>query len=221
MQHFKGWVIETSQPVFNPRKATLMDFRVAQQPQTTFVYVMPFSTTRALVEYTIFSEEVLEDEKYENALQNYISKYIGECRIIEKEFGVIPMTNYRFPVSQGSIINIGTAGGQTKASSGYTFQFIQKQTKQIVDNLLRTGSPLPIANASSGRFGLYDSTLLNILYHDKVPGDYIFTQLFKHNKATEILRFLDNETSLWDEWRIIKVLPKLAFTKAAFSHLLP
>ena len=31
---------------------------------------------------------------------------------------------------------IGTAGGQTKASSGYTFQFIQKQSQQIVDYLI-------------------------------------------------------------------------------------
>ncbi|MEI9946722.1 MAG: lycopene cyclase family protein [Chitinophagaceae bacterium] len=53
LQHFKGWMIETKEPVFKVDEATLMDFRVSQQHGTTFVYVMPFSETKALVEYNL------------------------------------------------------------------------------------------------------------------------------------------------------------------------
>ncbi|MEP7258825.1 MAG: lycopene cyclase family protein, partial [Flavitalea sp.] len=55
LQHFKGWIIETSIPRFDPSQATLMDFRISQDAGTAFVYVMPFSPTKALVEYTLFS----------------------------------------------------------------------------------------------------------------------------------------------------------------------
>ena len=62
LQHFKGWVIETGKPFFNPAEATMMDFRVHQQHGTTFAYVLPFSTTSALVEYTLFTKELLQPE---------------------------------------------------------------------------------------------------------------------------------------------------------------
>ncbi len=50
MQHFKGWVIETPSPGFDPGKASLMDFRVHQDEGTTFAYVLPFDERSALVE---------------------------------------------------------------------------------------------------------------------------------------------------------------------------
>ena len=43
LQHFKGWIIETQQPVFDVQEATLMDFRISQERGTAFVYVMPFT----------------------------------------------------------------------------------------------------------------------------------------------------------------------------------
>jgi lycopene beta-cyclase len=62
LQHFKGWVIETAKPAFDPSQAIFMDFRVSQQNGTTFIYLMPTSSTTALVEYTLFTEKVLPQE---------------------------------------------------------------------------------------------------------------------------------------------------------------
>src|SRR6185295_19576215 len=108
-----------------------------QHHGTTFVYVMPFSTTQALVEYTLFTDRLLEQAEYDEGLKEYISRFLNvqHYDIAGEEFGVIPMTNYVYPASNGCIINIGTAGGQTKASSGYTFRFIQKQAEQITEAL--------------------------------------------------------------------------------------
>src|SRR5688572_24809402 len=135
LQHFKGWVIRTTKNVFDADQAVLMDFRVEQSHGTTFVYVMPFSPTEALIEYTLFTHDLLEFSQYDQALREYIKRFVGDINytITEEEFGIIPMTNYRFAAHNHNIINIGTAGGQTKASSGYTFRFIQKHSAAIVD----------------------------------------------------------------------------------------
>ncbi|MGZ8559012.1 MAG: lycopene cyclase family protein, partial [Chitinophagaceae bacterium] len=183
IQHFKGWVIETKQSSFNKDKAILMDFRISQHFGTAFVYTLPFSESKALVEYTLFTEDLLQLEQYDQQLATYINKYWGikDYTITEEEFGIIPMTNEKFDFYRDGVFHIGTAGGQTKASSGYTFQFIQKQTQRIVDCLV-AGEPLISIPASPKRFRFYDNTLLYILYHKKLSGKRVFTDLFKKNK---------------------------------------
>lgn len=220
LQHFRGWVIETEKPVFDPGVATLMDFRVGQQEGTTFVYTMPFTPTKALVEYTLFSESVLDKSGYEEGLKDYINRLLqpGSYKILEEEGGVIPMTNHQFKTVDGRVINIGTAGGQTKASSGYTFRFIQKHSARIVNSLIKKNNPFIALPAGKKRFRFYDSTLLYILQHNQLPGEDIFTRLFKKNKPQQVLRFLDNESSIVDELKIISSLPTLPFLKAAIKQ---
>jgi lycopene beta-cyclase len=218
LQHFKGWVIETGKPVFDPSKATLMDFRVDQQHGTGFVYVLPLSERSALVEYTLFTPTLLEDQQYDEMLNGYINNYIkaGSFRISEHEFGIIPMTNRFFPFYKNGVYQIGTAGGQTKASTGYTFRFIQKQSDEIVEALIN-GRSLSSIPRTPSRFRFYDNTLLHILYHNKLPGKKIFSSLFQRNDVKRVLRFLDNESSAADEWKIISSLPAWPFMKAAVA----
>jgi len=219
LQHFKGWVIKTPQSVFNPREATLMDFRTNQHNGTSFVYIMPFSSNMALVEYTLFTSALLYPNQYDEGLRQYIKDYVfkGPYKIDEEEFGTIPMTNHHFPARKNNIINIGTAGGQTKASSGYTFQFIQKHSASIVSLLAKTGKPFDEKADVSKRFHFYDTILLNILQRKSYPGKDIFVELFKKNKPQAVLRFLDNESSLKSELKIISSLPKWPFLKAAIN----
>jgi lycopene beta-cyclase len=221
LQHFRGFFIQSQAPAFDPAAATLMDFRVPQEHGTTFVYVMPFSDTEALIEYTVFSPALLDESDYDKALQAYISDVlrVADFRVIEKEFGVIPMTNRLFPTRLNNIVYLGTAGGQTKPSSGYTFQFIQKHSGRLVQAMEATGKPLPGNNPAQKRFRLYDSTLLNILSNNKMQGKEIFTDLFRNNKMTDVLQFLDNETSLNQELRLVTVLPTRLFLRAAIQQL--
>lgn len=221
LQHFKGWVIETGTPVFNREVATLMDFRVPQKSGTSFVYIMPFSETRALVEYTLFTEELIPVSQYEEALKTYIDKYLqpGNYGVIAEETGVIPMTNHRFQAVQGNIINIGTAGGQTKGSSGYTFHFIQKHSARITASLVKKNNPFISLPTGPARFRFYDSVLLRILKQKTYPGNKIFTTLFRKNETAKVLRFLDNESSWSDEIKLISSLPTLPFLKAAIKHI--
>jgi len=221
LQHFKGWVIETSQAAFDPDKAVFMDFRVEQKDATTFAYLLPISSTKALVEYTLFSKDLLPDEAYETELDRYLNDIlqVKDYRIIEKEFGVISMTNRTFLFREDiDLYNIGTAGGQTKASSGYTFQFIQKQAAIIVDHLVKNRDLSKIPR-TPGRFHFYDKVLLDVLYNKRVTGKDIFTSLFRKNKPQQVLKFLDNESSITEELKIISTLPTFPFLKAAFKQI--
>lgn len=220
LQHFEGIYIKTASSAFNPKKAMLMDFDTPQIDGTTFFYVLPFSETEALIEYTLFSPSLLNRKEYQSALKNYIAKKldIQDYEVVHSENGVIPMTNYKFPISESNIINIGTAGGMTKGSSGYTFQYIQKHSVALVDALSDGGS-LEKASILSKRHQFYDSVLLNILHNKTIPGDQIFMTLFKYNNAGKVFKFLDNETSLVEELNIISSLPTLPFSRAAIKQL--
>ena len=220
LQHFKGWVIETPGPAFDPGRATFMDFRVDQQRGTTFVYVLPFSKTKALVEYTLFTDNILANDEYEMELATYIRNFlkIDDYKIEEKEFGIIPMTNRKFKIFTDYMYYIGTAGGQTKASTGYTFQFIQKQSEQILDCLI-SKKQLSGIQPNAPRFFFYDKVLLDVLYNHRASGKKVFTTMFRKNKPQQILKFLDNESSLVEEIKIISTLPTLPFLKAAKNQL--
>jgi lycopene beta-cyclase len=219
LQHFKGWIIETPENFFDKSHATLMDFRVAQEHGTSFVYVLPLSSTRALIEYTLFSENLLPAGDYHSALKNYIHQFLAlrNYKIIEEEFGIIPMTNANFSFFKNGMYHIGTAGGQTKASTGYTFKFIQKQSDEIVQQLI-SKRKLSANTQIRKRFLFYDSTLLHILSRKLLEGKTIFSILFKRNQAQTIFKFLDNETSVKEEIKLLNTLPKKIFIKAGFKE---
>ena len=220
LQHFKGRLIETREPFFDRGRATLMDFRVDQSEGTTFVYVLPFSERQALVEYTLFTENLLRPEAYDAALDDYTGRFlkIRDYKIVEEEFGVIPMTNHRFPLRQHQMVYLGTAGGRTKGSSGYTFRNIQKHSAALVESLRRRGHPFDVPPPPR-RFHFYDAVLLEILQKRSLEGAAVFTDLFRRNDPRKVLRFLDNESTFAEELGIIRTLPTLPFARAALRQL--
>jgi lycopene beta-cyclase len=216
-QHFRGWLIQTQADSFNPAVATLMDFRTSQEDGTAFFYVLPLSARRALVEYTLFTRDLLESEKYSINLKKYISEHItsDSYEIEEEENGVIPMTNYPFRTHDGNVINIGTAGGHTKASTGYTYQFIQKATSSIVRSLAENEQLRTTTSSFQGRFNWYDSILLSVLNDGHLQGMNVFSEIFRKGSVSSILRFLDNESNLFEELMIMGRLPLRTFAAAA------
>jgi lycopene beta-cyclase len=218
-QHFTGWFIQTAQPVFDPGLATLMDFTVEQNGGTSFMYVLPLSSRTALVEYTVFSENLLEAEVYERILKEHISSRLQakEYVITHAENGKIPMTSMPFPMHKDRVINIGVAGGDIKPSSGYAFQFIQKRTEAIVASLQATGKPY--TKKTAAKFRLYDNILLRVLQKKLMPGDALFAGIFQKNSPERILCFLDNESSLLQDLSIMRSVPSRVFLPAAFHEL--
>jgi len=219
LQHFKGWFIESATDQFNMDQAILMDFRVHQRYGTSFIYVLPVTNKKALVEYTLFTPQTLNAQQYKTELENYINHFlkITNYSITEEEFGIIPMSNARFKFYENGMYNIGIAGGQTKASTGYTFQFIQKQSWKIVNCLIQN-KPFSSVPVSSKRFQFYDNVLLQLLISQQLSGKEIFTRLFQKNRAQRIFKFLDNESSLGEELLLISKLQTIPFLKAALKQ---
>ena len=221
LQHFKGWLIQTEEDCFDPTTATFMDFRVSQEAGTAFVYVLPTSPREALVEYTLFTADLLPQEAYDQALQEYISSYITRKSIqtLHVEWGVIPMTNLQFPKRRGAVLNIGLAGGQVKASSGFAFQFIQRRADALVASLKSGDTSCHRDTLQDKKFRLFDGVLLQILSTGQLGGDRIFTDLFQKNDVQRIFRFLDNETDLIGDLRIMWSVPTGIFLPAALREL--
>ena len=219
LQHFRGWVLETDTDQFDPDTGILMDFRTGQEQGTTFLYVLPLSSRKALVEYTVFSNAVLPPEQYHAALRTYVGDIlsIGSYRVLEEEAGVIPMTNESFPFHRDNLYHIGTAGGRTKPSTGYTFRLIQQQADEIVQQLVGNREVLT-AKPAAGRFRFYDSTFLHVLSRGRLEGMKIFTTLFARNEAPSVFRFLDNESTFGEELRLLNTLPKPEFAKAGMRE---
>lgn len=219
-QHFIGWFVKTENPVFNPDEVTFMDFTVAQDGNTRFMYVLPFSKHEALVEYTLFSEELLSDEEYENAIKEYLlEKKAGIHEVTDTERGSVPMTTYNFTKDNtANFMKIGTAGGWTKASTGYTFKNTQQKALLLV-SYLKEGRSLEGFNPAN-RFTFYDGILLDILQRKNYLGAFIFSKLFKRNKAEQIFKFLEDKTSLPEEIWIMASVADIHFTTAFFRYLI-
>jgi lycopene beta-cyclase len=104
---------------------------------------------------------------------------IGPYHIEEEEFGVIPMTDYPFPFRTGKhILHTGTAGGLTKASTGYTFVNVMRMNRRIIEAISLLNQPIPVARRWHFRYGLYDSILLDVLCKNRYSGQDIFKLMF-------------------------------------------
>ncbi|MGO4904935.1 lycopene cyclase family protein [Flavobacterium sp. W20_MBD1_R3] len=215
-QHFIGWFIKSEKAVFNSEQATFMDFSVEQKGNTRFMYVLPTSKTEALLEYTLFSHQHLKKEEYENEIKKYLKNLgITNYEIVEKEQGSIPMTCYPFwKENTKNTINIGTSGGWTKASTGYTFKNSDKKSSELVAFLQRETDFTKFHKKT--KFWFYDLLLLDILDRKNELGSHIFSSMFRKGNSTLIFKFLDEETSFIEDIKVILKCPKMLFIKAIF-----
>ena len=221
LQHFKGWIVETEQDFFREEQAFFMDFRPEQADrEARFGYVLPETKRRALVEYTVFSDAIWAQNDYDLALKNYIETTLNltEYKILHEEFGVIPMTDSKFaPKKKSNILPVGTAGGYSKPSTGYTFVRIQQFCSQLAQRIAQGKS----IHFEAGRqpFLLYDSIFLDVFDKNRCAPKEVFTSLFKKNEAELVLRFLDEKTTLLQNLKIMLSVPILPFTQAALSQI--
>ncbi|WNZ06699.1 lycopene cyclase family protein [Streptomyces sp. 11x1] len=218
LQHFRGWFVRTPRPVFDSETVEFMDFRVPQPPGgLAFGYVLPTDSRRALVEYTEFSRAVLPNDAYDTALRRYSEDVLGlrGFEVVATESGVIPMTDARFDRRAGpSVFRIGTAGGATRPSTGYTFSAIQRQTRAIAAALRAGRNPVP-PPAHTARSRAMDAVLLRALDSGRVDGAAFFTRLFSRVPAERLLRFLDGETRLHEDLALGLRTPVLPMLRSA------
>ena len=219
-QHFIGWFVKTEQAVFNPHVATFMDFSVEQRNNTRFMYVLPTASTEALVEYTLFSKNLLERKEYETEIEKYLKNLgVANFKIIEKEQGNIPMTCFEFWKNNSkNIVHIGSAGGWTKASTGFTFKNVTKNSKKLVA-FLQSNSDFRTFHKKD-KFWIYDLLFIDVLFKNNGLGSNVFSSLFKKGNPTLIFKFLDGETTFFEDLKVMLKCPTMPFAKALFKRFL-
>jgi len=214
-QHFQGIEIETSNEIFDDEIVNLMDFNCDQKNDVHFFYTLPFSKNTALIETTWLSD--LEDQNlmdYDLQLENYIKNNLGikSYKINFMEKGAIPLFYPSFSNDEKTI-NIGSAGGMVRLSTGYTFLNIQEHSKYIVKNIDKI-EKLREYNLGK-KYHFLDKIFLRVLksHPDKMPK--IFFEMFK-TSSNSVIKFLSNKSNIFEDIKIISRMPKLIFMKALF-----
>jgi lycopene beta-cyclase len=215
-QHFQGVEIETSKDIFDDEILNLMDFHCDQKNNVHFFYTLPFTKNKALIETTWLSD--LENHKlmdYDHQLANYIKNNlrIKNYKINFVEKGAIPLF-YPSSKKNGKIINIGSAGGMTRLSTGYTFLNIQEHSKYILKNIDKIEK---VEEYSLGqKYKFLDNIFLRVLKKNPEKMPNIFYKMFKCPPNT-VIKFLSNKSNILEDINIISKMPKLIFIKALFN----
>ena len=214
-QHFCGVEIETKNNFFDEEIFNLMDFDCEQRESVHFFYTLPYSKNRALVETTWLSKMNDNSQKdYDIQIKEYIEKHlrIKNYEITYKEEGAIPLF-YPSYEKEKNKINIGTAGGMTRLSTGYTFLNIQEHSKYIRENIES------ISNSKrfeiSKKYQFLDEIFLRVLSKHPDKMSDIFFNMFKTSPRT-VIKFLSNKSNFYEDLSIILRMPKLTFVKALF-----
>ena len=214
-QHFCGVEIETKNNFFDEEIFNLMDFDCEQRESVHFFYTLPYSKNKALIETTWLSKMNDNSQKdYDNQLKEYIEKHlkIKNYEITYREEGAIPLF-YPIYKKEKNKINIGTAGGMTRLSTGYTFLNIQEHSKYLRENIEN------IYNLKkfeiSKKYQYLDDIFLRVLNENPEKMSNIFFNMFNTSPKT-VIKFLSNKSNFYEDLKIILQMPKLTFIKALF-----
>lgn len=225
-QSFAGLLVQFEEDVFDAETMTMMDFRVPQSDGVKFIYILPFSPRRALVEVTSFAPRACSRESLEPLLLRYLKEHLGgRYQTLSRESGDLPMDTARMPSRLGrNWAAIGLCGGAGRAATGYAFGRIQRQTAWIAQTLAGGGDPLEGNTLNrltlSPKFEAFDEIFLEALGHGPKFAASCFYRLIERVGADSLTRFLEEESNAWDELQLVAALPKINFIRAATRRVL-
>ena len=213
-QHFMGIEIETTKNSFDEKMMNLMDFDCDQRNSVHFFYTLPYDKKTALIETTWLSK--MNDNSlmdYDEQLKNYIENHLNikGYKINHTEQGAIPLFKLS-NVNEKNRMNIGTAGGMTRLSTGYTFLNIQDHSKFIRRNIENINNVKKYEIKK--RYHFLDKVFLRVLksHPKKMPN--IFLKLF-NCPPDNVIKFLSNKSNILQDLSIILSTPnKWLFIKA-------
>jgi lycopene beta-cyclase len=195
-----------------------MDFSVDQGRGLRFAYVLPFDEREALVENVYLTENGAPPEAHRAELSCYLRDRYGllerDYEVDGEEWGDIPMTAHRFPRRVGARTHVvGTLGGETRPSTGYTFLRVQRYCRALAASL--TGAEVDPGRVHPWRYGPLDRVFLRLLRErpESCPG--IYARMFAGTPPGALVRFLTERSTPLDDARLIRALPKLPFLRLA------
>lgn len=217
-QSFVGYEIECPLASFDAETAELMQFQPAGPTSIDFVYVLPTSSTRALIEFTRISTCCAGTAELTRNLLDQIERLCGghPHMIIRKEQGSIPMGLPAAPTVPTTLVRVGVTAGSARASSGYTFGRIQRWAEACSQTLLAGGAPIgPLPDSRLLMF--MDAIFLRVLKRHPELGPDLFIAMFQRVPSARLLRFLTDCPSSLDALCLIAALPKWPFLRVCFQ----
>ena len=223
-QSFLGCELEFEEPLFDPTSAQLMDFHPANQAFVGFNYVLPFSTTRALFEFTVFAPNVFDQAELLGYLEAHIATLAGgrPYKRLRIEYGLIPMglggsgQDANSAEAYPSYVRVGLTAGAARPATGYAFQRIQRWASACAQSLQTTG--LPVGHPQdSFAIRQMDAIFLNVLRHRPELGPDLFMRLFSKVSSEKLIRFLSDQGRVSDYLAVILSLPPGLFMKSAYQ----
>ena len=217
-QQFFGAYVVSEENIFNIDRPIFMDFSNTFD-KFHFNYVLPFTENLALIESTYFSSKKEKKMLDLNYIGEYMNiNYKGKKYIIEKtEFGSIPMDININSISEKYITKIGSYSGATRASTGYTFINIQKQSDELVKLIPNISNIKAKKNFHPFVLRKMDDVFLNIVSENPNYMKNALMILFESKSHESQIRFLSDAPSILDIFKIILYLPKIEFLKYLFG----
>ena len=215
-QSFVGYEVELDSPLFNEDQLVLMDFDSSFKEGLAFIYCLPTSKTTALIEYTVFSEELFVAEQLITRLLEKIGEYTQNTsyKILRKEAAILPMGNQEIEQKEDpTYLFAGLFAGAARPSSGYAFQRIQTWAKECALEL-KNNHQLKKFKKDSFIQKWMDLLFITVIKKNPTIGAKVFEELFKNCEVKTVAKFMSDRSSLLDKLKIVTSLPALPFLLA-------
>ncbi|NCO04297.1 MAG: hypothetical protein GW903_08915 [Alphaproteobacteria bacterium] len=220
-QVFYGYEVKTKSTFFDDTQVGLMTEMKNIKNSFSFLYVLPFSKTDGLIEYTVFTKDLIKPDDLRKELNHSIKKLIGDTNYDIKhiEQAVLPMGPLKMDQKKSSstYIYAGTQAGALRESSGYGFLNIYNWAISAVINLEK-GKDISIYKNRSSMSQYLDRHFIKTLRISPSSSKKIFVTLTKKIQADDFVRFMSETNRLIDLIKIIIAVPKLPFLKALFKN---
>ena len=214
-QIFLGHEIEADHDAFDPACAGLMENLAGAERAVSFVYTLPLTTRRALVEWTVFARAPCAPEALRPALDAHLAgRGLSSARILRTERGVLPMGAFKAQRSaSGRIVKAGAGGGAVRAATGYAFQRIQRWAQVCADQLAAGAAPTGHPPEPAVRAAM-DRVFLKALHQNPDKGARFFMALARRVPPAALVRFMSDQASPADLMRVVRALPPSPFLAA-------
>jgi len=220
-QQFVGYTVEACRPTFSPDCAQLMHFDDSQASTIAFTYCLPYSTNRALVEYTLFDSHDFNPDTIKGHLTRSLKQNFGlsepDFSIIESEQGCLPMEPIAVQTAHSGYWPIGIASGLLRASSGYGLIPIHHHAVACADSIL-AGATLPQSAKRNGLTDFLDFQFCKILKVSPTVGRRALFCAFDNMKTPSFIKLMRGEITFGVALETIWAMPKWAFLKILLSQ---
>jgi len=215
-QSFYGEEIECDVGIFDVACGDLMDFAAADAcgawhalPEAVcFVYILPTTAKRALIEFTVFGPDPLPPESLQALHAHAVARRLGGAAfsVVRSEHGVLPMgATPLASVRDASYVLAGLTAGGARPSSGYAFARIQRWASSCAFSLATGNGPLGHAPDRLIQ-RVMDALFLKLVRARPDLAPDLFVALFAGTDAQSVIRFLSDRATLRDYARVVASL---------------